>query len=505
MIFRIKVSLLDVKSKIWRRLEVDSSITLQDLHEYIQVAFEWSNAHSHQFIVDHRDLFTLGDKGGGLIIGPKGVDHFGSSSELQDEREVKLSDVLDEEQFSLTYVYDLEENWRHEVLLEKVLSEEENADYPRCLMVVKAAPEEGKRAQYEESPKHASGEMKRINERFAVLNSGSNGDDFVLSEDPWQELFELTLAYKKLKPWKWIHSSQMFIVEIPETGELAYCSVLGMSGQEFGLGVHVGNDGLAYSIMEKEGYDDIQTILEYQTSLLLSFSDRNELKAADLKLIKNQGLRLRGSKEWPLFRRLSPGYFSWQFSNEEARMFSGILKHAIHVAEKAREKQDYLLEGYDGRWRARLQESGEWVDAVMEAVVESDEEEPLRLSEIEMRRVQKYRQVKKRIELASFFEEEAIQERPGERPIFPNVVLAVEDEAAMVVYYQVFERVDYGRQLQEALFRMLSDLTYLPAEICVDSERVALKIVALTSKLGIRLSLVDRLLNVEEVRVNIGR
>ncbi len=182
------------------------------------------------------------------------------------------------------------------------------SDYPRCLMVVKAAPEEGKRAQYEEGPKLASGEMKRINERFARFSS-SNAENFALSEDPWQELFEQTLAYKKLKPWNWIHSSQMFIVEIPETGELAYCSVLGMSGQEFGLGVHVGNDGLAYSIMEKEGYDDIQTILEYQTSLLLSFSDRNELKAADLKLIKNQGLRFRGSKEWPLFRSLSPRLF----------------------------------------------------------------------------------------------------------------------------------------------------------------------------------------------------
>ncbi len=126
MIFRIKVSLMDMKSKIWRRLEVDSSITLQDLHEYIQIAFDWSNAHSHQFIVNHRDLFTLGDEEIGMIFGPKGADNPTSSSELQNESEVKLSDVLDEEQFSLTYVYDLEENWRHEVLLEKVLSEEEH-------------------------------------------------------------------------------------------------------------------------------------------------------------------------------------------------------------------------------------------------------------------------------------------------------------------------------------------------------------------------------------------
>ncbi|MFK3960728.1 IS1096 element passenger TnpR family protein [Guptibacillus hwajinpoensis] len=60
MIFQIKVSLMELKSKIWRRLEVDDSIFLEELHEYIQIAFKWSNAHHHYFIMDHRVLFALG-------------------------------------------------------------------------------------------------------------------------------------------------------------------------------------------------------------------------------------------------------------------------------------------------------------------------------------------------------------------------------------------------------------------------------------------------------------
>lgn len=495
VIFQIKVSLVEMKSKIWRRLEVDDSIFLSELHEYIQIAFNWSNAHHHYFIMDHRDLFTLSDEESELFIGPTQVDSQNAGMEMRDERKVRISDVLNEEQVSLTYVYGSEENWRHEIFLEKAFSGRKGATFPTCLMVYKGAPEEGKRDQYEQGKMLSAGEMKRINEQLAVFRESEVGE-----HDLWKELFELTMAYRKLQPWKWIHSNEMFIVEIPGTGEVAYCSVLGMNGQHFGLGVHLGNDGLAYKMAVRDGRDDIQTVIEYERSLLLAFQARDELKTEDLRWIKKLGLRFRGRQEWPVFRSMSSGYYPWHFSRKEVRTFCEILKQAIHVVEETEKNDAYLLEGYDGRWRARLLESGQWVNGVMNAVIQPEEEEAVLISEIEMRRIQKYRQVKMRLEFASYFEEEAIQERDGERPFFPNVVLGVEDEGAMIVYYQVFERVDYGKQLQAALVEMLNKLGFLPAEICVDSERIALKISALTTKLGIRLVRVNRLLNVEEVR-----
>ncbi len=98
MIFQIKVSLMELKSKIWRRLEVDDSIFLEELHESIQIAFNWSNAHHHYFIMDHSDLFTLGDEESELFIGPIQADSQNAEVEMRDECKVRLSDVLNEEQ-----------------------------------------------------------------------------------------------------------------------------------------------------------------------------------------------------------------------------------------------------------------------------------------------------------------------------------------------------------------------------------------------------------------------
>ena len=51
LLFQFKITLLDIKPAIWRRIQVPDC-TLADLHEYIQAAFGWGNYHLHQFEID---------------------------------------------------------------------------------------------------------------------------------------------------------------------------------------------------------------------------------------------------------------------------------------------------------------------------------------------------------------------------------------------------------------------------------------------------------------------
>jgi hypothetical protein len=46
----LKITLLNSKPPIWRRVLVPSGIELEDLHDVIQAAFGWHNCHLHQFI-----------------------------------------------------------------------------------------------------------------------------------------------------------------------------------------------------------------------------------------------------------------------------------------------------------------------------------------------------------------------------------------------------------------------------------------------------------------------
>jgi hypothetical protein len=124
-VYRLKVGLRGAKPPIWRRLEVPADVSLARLHLIIQVAFGWDGSHLHVFET------PFGDFG---ITDPE-LGHASAD-------EVSLAQVLPGEREKITYLYDFGDEWRHEVLVEKVLDPDESVTYPRCTGGRRATPPE---------------------------------------------------------------------------------------------------------------------------------------------------------------------------------------------------------------------------------------------------------------------------------------------------------------------------------------------------------------------------
>ena len=62
--------------------------------------------------------------------------------ETEDERKVKLSQVVARGHKKFSYVYDFGDNWDHTILVEKVLPAEAGVRYPRCTAGKRACPPE---------------------------------------------------------------------------------------------------------------------------------------------------------------------------------------------------------------------------------------------------------------------------------------------------------------------------------------------------------------------------
>jgi hypothetical protein len=104
--YQLKITLVGISPPIWRRILVPSTIRLSLLHDAIQAVFGWTDTHLHHF-----------EKDGEYWGVPDDEDFEG----LDDESKVLLRKVLMGEGDSMTYTYDFGDNWRHKVLLEKVL------------------------------------------------------------------------------------------------------------------------------------------------------------------------------------------------------------------------------------------------------------------------------------------------------------------------------------------------------------------------------------------------
>lgn len=117
----VKVNLYGARPPVWRRLEIPSAMRLDAVHEVLQVAFGWSGYHLHSFET------VCGEYGGQSLED----DSFGRG-ESGDESAVALAQVAAAEKAKVVYVYDFGDDWRHDMVVEKILAAAPGAAYPRC-------------------------------------------------------------------------------------------------------------------------------------------------------------------------------------------------------------------------------------------------------------------------------------------------------------------------------------------------------------------------------------
>ncbi|WP_102346132.1 plasmid pRiA4b ORF-3 family protein [Bacillus sp. Marseille-P3661] len=91
MIFQLKITLKNSKPPIWRRLEVKDSMTFHELHQAIQIAFEWLDSHLHGFDIKKSNSHQVLDF---ISIGPIEEEDYGMAGFEYDEEEVLLKDVF---------------------------------------------------------------------------------------------------------------------------------------------------------------------------------------------------------------------------------------------------------------------------------------------------------------------------------------------------------------------------------------------------------------------------
>lgn len=125
--YQLKVTLMGTDPAIWRRVVVPGDTTLGWLDRIIQAAMGWTNSHLH--------LFTVG----GVVYGEPSPEW---ETDVRDEGRVRLSDVAREEGEALVYEYDLGDSWRHQVVVEEIVVEADEARGPRCLEGENACPPE---------------------------------------------------------------------------------------------------------------------------------------------------------------------------------------------------------------------------------------------------------------------------------------------------------------------------------------------------------------------------
>jgi hypothetical protein len=126
-LYQLRVVLRGVSPLIWRQLLVTSETSLAQLHQILQLAFNWSGEYLHRFRIHGRNYGTT--QSGGICFD-------------EDARQVPLSrfQLHDGERFR--YEYDFTAGWQLDIRLERRLPFDPGRPIPSCTAGRRAAPPE---------------------------------------------------------------------------------------------------------------------------------------------------------------------------------------------------------------------------------------------------------------------------------------------------------------------------------------------------------------------------
>lgn len=102
--FKLRIVLDDVQPKTWRQLRVPASITLDRLHDCLQIVMGWTDSHLHSF----------------TIAGQEFTENPEEPDQGMEESGVVLGMLIRKPRMKFTYLYDFGDGWMHTVTVQAV-------------------------------------------------------------------------------------------------------------------------------------------------------------------------------------------------------------------------------------------------------------------------------------------------------------------------------------------------------------------------------------------------
>ncbi len=115
MVYEVSIDLKGVDPKIWRKIHVNSDVSLHELHHIIQISMGWTNSHLYSFIIDEIE-YSLKD-----------YDY--DTHKYGNAKAYRIKEFKNE---PIEYVYDFGDYWEHYVKILKEI-EGERLLHPKCI------------------------------------------------------------------------------------------------------------------------------------------------------------------------------------------------------------------------------------------------------------------------------------------------------------------------------------------------------------------------------------
>ncbi len=162
-IYQLKISLKHIKPTIYRTIQIQDDFTLEELSYLIQDLFDWEGYHLFEFKINGKRY----------------------DDEEDDSLDTEIGEIITKINQKFQYNYDFGDFWEHEIVLEKILENDTNEIYPKCVSGKRNSPPEdcgGPWAYMNILEKHNQGILEKDEDLWEWLGEEFDPDYFDIDE-----------------------------------------------------------------------------------------------------------------------------------------------------------------------------------------------------------------------------------------------------------------------------------------------------------------------------------
>lgn len=319
------------------------------------------------------------------------------------------------------------------------------------------------------------------------------------------KLYKLAFEFKKVKLWQSLLETMPFAVRLSD-GRIGYICIEGFMGKEYALDLYIGDEGFA-SYRRMAEADWTLSPEEYQESffgrqcLQCIYKGKDEVSPDEREDVKRfaraNNIKIAGKNAYPQFMKYQPSCLPWHMDEKEQELLCEALTAAIWIAGELEDRPFKMLGFRSGLGEAPedmpMLEQKDGAYFLGRTVL--PEKEPRKWPEPEARNDIGIASLK-RLRKAGVYEceiirfPEPVQYEEGKAPIFPMVLLAVENASDYLLPVSPVAHYDSDpEELLNLFIEALICCEMCPKEIKVQDERTYAFVKALCGRLKISLSL----------------
>lgn len=311
----------------------------------------------------------------------------------------------------------------------------------------------------------------------------------------WRRLNNHASRFITQAPWQWLSDENIFAVRDPETGEVAYCCILGNGGIEYGLIAYRGSAGLeGYALIVDDAVEKDEFLL-IQDALAFTLGDREMVDKDDRAVHAALGLKFRGRGAWPIFRSHRPAYLPARLDRSECRMLTTCLEQSVALLDQALSGElPSPPPGFEGIVTRRAGSKGEW-ETAFEPLPDQPALIPVTDELLLQRVLRSCRKVRQSWEVrvlpvGSFWPED------GGSPFVGRILLCVDHKSGIVFGVDILEPQN---NLPDAFLRVTEKAGFIPETLRVTSAYLERRLSPAAKALEVTIRQVKRLPEIERV------